>query len=510
MTIEQYNKLDKCHFNFLLDQHCQEEVIDAHHLLGPARFDLYAILLYIDQYVHGVQDISYAKSVYKERTCAITGFSFSEDGNPQKNSFEEYLKSLNSLIDAFQQDEYDESKKLIPVDKKYELIDGAHRVSCAAYFGKKIRVLKFMDVDLIPMDAPTLMNNLLPVWAADAMALEASRWHKDLFMLFLWPKSFIDLDVHNEARDLIHSKLEVMYEKETEMSYQAIRNLMLQIYGHMDWVGTVDNNFISTYAKADEVWEPQGKCRFILAQGPSTEYVLSLKGEIRSLFNIGLASIHSTDNQRETLIATNAVFNPHSFHFLKIAQPTKYKNSYKLFEKFKNLIESKGLDKNEFVIDSSMVLSICGVREADDLDYYVSSKLSGVASVLNGNEKIEEHDEHQKQFYSCPVDDLIYDVSNYFVYNEIKFVSLERLLEFKKKRYSLYHDAKDSSDIKLISLLLSGKKRKLQKLVLACSVYIRRKHRRFTSSFCIFRNKILKSIGLYDKLKQIRDFILKK
>lgn len=509
MTIEQYNKLDKCHFNFQLDQHCQEEVIDARDLLGPARFDLYAILLYIDQYVHGVRDISYAKSVYKERTRAITGFSFSEDGNSQKNSFEDYLKTLNDLIDTFRKGEYDDSKRLIPVDKDYVLIDGAHRVSCAAYFGKKIKVLRLTDLDIIPMTSSVLMKNLLPEWAADAMALEASKWHKDLFMLFLWPKSFINTEVHNESLSLIHDKMIVMYEKEIVMTYQAIRNLMIQIYGHMDWVGTVDNNFASTFAKADEVWEPKGKCRFILAQGPSTDYVLELKGKVRDMFNIGLASMHSTDNQRETLIASNAIFNPNSLHFLKIAQPAKYKKSYKLFEEFKQLLDNNGLNKDAFIIDSSMVLAISGGREAADLDYYALSELSGKTAALKGVSNIEEHDDHQKQFYDCPIDDLINNVSNYFVFNEIKFVSLEKLMAFKKNRYHIHHDAKDSEDIKLISILLSNKDRKLQRWAIASTASYRRYRRRLLSSYYLFRNNLLKRLGLYDKLKQMRDNLRK-
>lgn len=505
MTEQQLNKLDKCHFYFHLDQNCEEEIVEARSLLGGARFDLYAILLYIDHYVHAVQDLTFAKSVYKERTCAITGYKFAEDGNPNKQSFEDYITTLNALIDDFHNDIFDESKSLIPVDKDYVLVDGAHRVACAAYFGRKIRILRFPDLNITHMSSSVLSKNLLPASVCDTIALEACKWHDNLFMLFLWPKSFCDMGIHSQAIELIYGKTSVVYEKETVLTYQAIRNLMIQIYGHMDWVGTVDNDFASTYAKADEVWEQSGKCRILLVQAPSTEYVLETKKQIRDLFNIGLASMHSTDNMRETLIAANALLNANSVHFLSNAQPCKFKKSYKLFETFKTRIEEYSLHKESFIIDSSMILAMFGLRQADDLDYYVIKDASYKTEFGEGISNIEEHDEHQKAFYNCPIEDLVYNVSNYFVFNEIKFVSLEKLLEFKNNRFKQHHDAKDAADIKIITYLLNehSNKRAIRSEMRRAS-YIRRK-RVLLREYKNMRNSILQRLGIYEFLKSLKN-----
>ena len=59
MKEEQLKKLDKCYFNYNLEQRCEEMVIPARQLLGSSRFDLYAILVYIDHRVRGVNDLSY-------------------------------------------------------------------------------------------------------------------------------------------------------------------------------------------------------------------------------------------------------------------------------------------------------------------------------------------------------------------------------------------------------------------------------------------------------------------
>lgn len=510
MTEQQLNQLDKCHYHYSLEQNCQEEMVSARSLLGPNRFDLYAILLYIDHYVRGVKDLHYAKSVYKERTRAITGYKFAEDGNPLKQNFDDYVSTLNSLIDDFKEGKYDDSHSLIPVDKDYVLIDGAHRVSCAAYFNKKIRVLRFVDVQITRMTSQVLNTKLLPTWAADMMALQSIKWHDNLYMLFLWPKAHDNNKLLEQSVSLINERTSVMYEKDCELSYAAIRNLMIQIYGHMDWVGSVENNFSSTFAKADEVWSNGGKCKFILVQAPSTEYVLKLKGEIRSIYNIGLASIHSTDNIRETSIAANAIYNSNSFHFLHVANVARYKKSFHLIEKFKGVLHANNYPLDSFIIDSSMVLAIFGVRQADDLDYYKTNECANTENVFANESDIEEHDDRQKKFYDTPIEDLILNESNYFVFNELKFVSLEKLLVFKKNRYEELHDPKDSSDIKMINLLLSGKDDKLQRWRLSCVAFYRRNKRIIIATVKEYRNKVLKYFGIYNRLKQFRDSFIKK
>ena len=124
-------------------------------------------------------------------------------------------------------------------------------------------------------------------------------------MLIFWPKSFLQPDVFDRTFKYVYEKSVVVYQKECNMSYLAIRNLMIQMYGHMDWVGSIENDFAATYTKADEVWDKNGKCSFILIQAPSCDFVLKMKSEIREMFGVGLASIHTTDNIRETKIVAN-------------------------------------------------------------------------------------------------------------------------------------------------------------------------------------------------------------
>lgn len=229
---------------------------------------------------------------------------------------------------------------------------------------------------------------------------------------------------------------------------------MIQIYGHMDWIGSIEDDFATTYVKADQVWDKNCMCYFFLVKAPSCDYVLKLKSEIRDMFGIELASMHSTDNMRETRIAANAIYNPNSMHFLNCGKPTRFKKSYKILEKYKNVLEQNKAIVDEYIIDSSMVLSMYGIRSAADLDYLTISAKDGIHDYPD----IEEHDDTQKEFYDNDIKSLVLSPDNYFQFNELKFVSINKLLEFKKKRFNKNHDSKDKHDIVLIEQITDNKK----------------------------------------------------
>ena len=506
MTHEQYNKLDKCYFNYSLEDKCIEEVIDARTLLGAHRFDLYGILFYIDQKVKGVTDLSYAKEVYKERTCAMTGFRLSEIGNDAKTSFDDYIIVLDNLIADFQNGSYDYDRTLIPVDKKGEPIDGAHRISCAAYFNKKIKVLRFMEREVTPYDYTYVLHEFLPSDIADVMALESLKWHDNIFAFFLWPKAHKSIDKLQESITLIANETSILYQVGYKLTFEAIKNLMIQLYGHMDWVGSIDNGYANITGKADEVWADNGQVRIVLVQANGSDEVLAVKAKVRDFFGIGLTSIHSTDNIRETTMAMNALLNPNSRHHLLNTDVTRYKDSYKLFTRFKDMLTHGGFDKDEFVLDASMVLSIYGLRPARDLDYYCLHASPEKQYPID--EDIEEHDDTQKGFYPLPVKDLINDPRNYFVYNEIKFVTLQNLLLFKQKRYSITHESKDAEDIKLIQSVLNNNN-KIAKFISRKQLVLKRKKRVFNEKMRNIIILISMKLNLYEAVRSVKHILCK-
>lgn len=499
MLKEQFEKLDHCYYDFKIDSRCEELYIDASELIKPERFDLYAILLYIDHKVKGV-NTQYAKSVYKERTRTMTGYRLSEPENPLKNSFDDFLNVLDNLIEDFKNGNFDVERTLIPVDKNNVLLDGAHRTSVAAYFRKKVKILKFLDIDYTHVTSDFLREAVIPEKTLDAMALESVNWHDDLYMLFLWPKAFLQPKVLKQAISKIEKETNIVFRKRTKLSYNAIRNLMIQIYGHMDWIGSIEDDFSTTYVKADQVWDQNCMCYFFLIEAPSCDYVLKLKSEIRDMFGIELASMHSTDNMRETRIAANAIYNPNSLHFLNYGKPTRFKKSYRILERYKKVLKQSKAIMDDYIVDSSMVLSMYGIRSAADLDYLT---IAG-NDCLHDCSDIEEHDDTQKVYYDNDIKSLVLSPDNYFLFNELKFVSINKLLEFKRRRFENNHDNKDKNDIVLIEQITDKKNNKIYGWYSIISIMTQRQIRNFKRIAYGTRNKILISLHIYEPLRQFK------
>lgn len=509
MTQQQLDKLSKgSYLKYSIENNCVQESIDARKLLCTARFDFYGILIYIDQKARGIKNLSWAKNIYKERTGAMTGHKLSENGSTEKNTFDDFITVLDNLIEDFQNDRFDKERTLIPVDKDYVPMDGAHRVACAAYFNKRVNILRFPDREYQFKGYQYLKHELLPTSISDYIALESTRWHDNLFVFFLWPQAHQSSKKLKIAQEFIYANTDVMYDVEYKLTYTAIRNLMIQIYGHMDWLGNIENKYVNVLKKVDEVWASNGKVQLIIVRSESCEYIAKLKAQIREMFAIGLSSCHSTDNMRETRLALNALLNPLSRYFLERGKPTTFKKPFKLVEQFKKIANMHNLPLNNFILDSSIVLAIYGARESKDLDFYClpETNIDAYKSEVN----IEEHDETQKQYYEYPVQDYIISPEHYFVFNEVKFMSLQNLLKFKQTRYTQTKESKDASDIELIKNYSEKKSFIMQWATALKYNYLRKQRAYYDYIYALIfwrRKEMLDKMGLYKPLKALKTLL---
>lgn len=441
-----FDLLDKFYLD--LDKSQPYEIIElpANELINFKRFDFFSVLIYIDHKTKGLE-MSFATNLYKERVKAVTDGSFIETGKSQsKNTFDKFTKTLDKLIEDFQKDNFDNEASLIPIDADNFVLDGAHRVCCAAYFNRKIKVIKLLGLSTgWQMDYNWLFKRSVSPKNLKRYALEYCNYGKNLYFLVLWPKSFSNKNDNLKALKLIENSSNIVHKSKIDLSFNALRNLMIQIYGHMDWVGSVEDNFEYTYAKALDVYKKNKPTEFILVEGSDLTKITNLKSEIRNVFDIGLNSVHSTDNPRETIQLANLIYNENSIHHLLSATPCKYKNSFKLVDKFKSIIKSNNESLTDFIVCGSSPLAIYGIRSSDDLDY-ITIHENKLDYLFDSCPKIE-NDENYKKLFSLNFQDIIYNPNNYFIFNDVKFISLETLKSFKKFR----GEKKDINDVKLIN-----------------------------------------------------------
>ena len=148
-------------------------------------------------------------------------------------------------------------------------------------------------------------------------------------------------------------------------------------------------------------------------------------------------------------------FNDNGIHFLNYAKPNKYKSSHKNIDKFKSFIKNNKINSNDIVLDSGMILSVYGLREASDIDYLSNSTIN----LEYHDEELEYHDEEK--------DNLIYNPKYYFYFNDIKFLSFEQLYKMKKNRA----EQKDINDCKMMEALIENNKFKQFKNKIKQNIY---------------------------------------
>lgn len=477
------------------------EEVPARSLLDYRRFDFCAKLLYIDHYVKGL-DLSYAKEVYTAQVTAITAGTNKEKGNENKNSVDAFINAFNQLISDIKNNGFDSNKSLIPVDSTGYVMDGAHRLSCAAYFDQTVTIIKFKDWTVnYQTDWAFLKDNFLEEKYLDAMALEYCNWHQNLYMACLWPRSFSLPDEKKKADDYIAQKTNIVYRKKVQLDSKALHNFLLQIYSHMEWIGNVENQFAGVDAKIQEVYyKGLDSVEFYLLQADSYQTVFDMKQEVRKIYNVGLSSIHITDNIRETRQIADLIYNPNSLYHLKHATPDKYAKSFNNMLLFRNILKDNHLDWHNYVIDSSMSMAIFGIREAGDLDFLTTDGDEKKELIKNISHCILECNDKYLSLHKHDLKDLIFIPSNYFVFFEMKFLTLPNVAFFKRKK----GENKDKNDVKLISAFLSDNffNRLLSRLLRLRYVFSIKKR--------MYKNKIqkglifsLKKIGLYNAARNI-------
>ena len=95
-----------------------------------------------------------------------------------------------------------------------------------------------------------------------------------------------------------------------------------------------------------------------------------------------------------------------------------------------------------------MVLSAYGLRESNDIDYFVDNNIKISLCV----EDIELHDE-VLEHHNADKLELIYNPKNYFFFNDLKFISLKQLYRMKINR----GEAKDLDDCSMMQTMIDYK-----------------------------------------------------
>ena len=483
ITKEKLLQLIEPHFEKDLAQDSYEtKAIQAKDLLTHTRFDLAFKLLYLETMD---RDMSFAKEFYKEHVRAFSLGKFKEPGNEEKNSIDRFVEEFHKTFEDIKLNGFDGSKTLIPLSKNGSIANGAHRVASAIYLDKDVECVEVDTADHI-YDYKFFYSRNVPNEMLDVVATNFVEYADKVHVAFLWPTA----QGHDEKIEKVIPN--IVYRKEMTLTPNGAHNLLSQIYYGEEWLGSVEDDFRGSKGKLVECFKSFDSVRIIAFQADSLDEVLKIKDKVRDIFNVGKHSIHITDTKEEAIRVARVVFNDNSIHFLNYAKPNKYIDTHNKIDKFKEFIAKNGLDSNNLLIDSSLILSSYGLREAKDIDFFCSEN----DKIKVNFDDINVHDE-ELQYYQETKQELICNPKNYFYFNDLKFISFNQLYKMKKNRA----EEKDRNDCKIMEALIEDNKlkkfvSKFQQNILYSKIKLRAK-----------LMGVLKSIGLYDIIKSFYNFI---
>ena len=410
-------------------------------LLHPCRFDLMAKYLYIKSKDKKLET-DFFKELYHKHLITFNGCNEFPDRTVgetglSKTKIDIFLNTFDSLINNIKNYGYDE-KYPIPVGKNGIIVNGAHRLMTSYYYNVIPKIKRFDQNGNMGYNYSFFLNrkNLpqLEEIYSDTMALEYIKHNENIRTMIIYPVGF-NTEIIKEVINIINNYGYIYYHKVIHLNSKGVNNLIKELYRGEDWIGGLFPSGWSPGGKAQRcvINDETNPILYISICMNDVNKCIELKEKCRELYNLGKHSLHMSDYNSDTYRISSCLLNSNSIHFLNngsndISEPTK--NLLKTY--FKNKIDE------DYCLTSSLILEMYGLRQANDVDYLHKDDIKLENFGLHSGEWL--------QYYKENKDSIIYNPSNYFYFNGLKFASLKVIKEMKERR----NKKKDKIDLELI------------------------------------------------------------
>lgn len=478
--IEKYN--DNCNLAYLLNKiYTTDEderfsisdkklVTDITTLITIKRMDVIIDMIYCKFYDKKINS-NFASNLYIENKKSEKGEELNEHNKDiqdkwvsSKNGAENWIESLNKLIDDIKNDKYywDNNCRAIDsvtINENNKLIRGAHRVAICNYFNKPLYAIHNNEGEHLHLCESMKYY--------DYIFNEYVKQKNNTQIFILYPKynnekndTFITETIKND------SKMNLLYKKDIELNEKGFIYFLMIIYQIHD-IGGYDNfNYNVIRNKLKNSYSKNKITIYFIEKDYNQEYIVNFKKNIIRKYianeknNFGF---HVTDNHDETVNISLFVLNNNNLFFANNNNINYFTNKYPSLDTIKNTdinqkinvkeiikdlnINLKSEDEREnYCIVGSVILTLFGIRKNKDID------------IVTHNLDVFSKDNHNndfKKFINTEPDEIIFNPNNHFYFFNIKCITAKKYLEFKIARYQKTRDDKDELDINNLKLLLN-------------------------------------------------------
>ena len=388
----------------------------------------------------------------------------------EKRSAADFILSFQKTIDSVRDDGFNSNKSRIPADKNGVILNGAHRLAAATILSKnatfeyfntptkhnwnylffEMKGLKKDISDLIMLEWMTLQLKLSQVTSkVSILALFSDNQHND-----------------DRVRKIVSEKCSkdngILYEKSVSLNKLGMSQLVRHMYGNQEWLPAQINVMLSLFKQKTFV------VNFMFFFGRNLNEIKTCKNDIRKILNHKKfkSSAHIPDSPQESLILAQMILNPNSVQFLnygqngvdclRIATELGKRSSLERIPTLPGLY----IGRDDLMVDSGSVMHLFNLRNRTDVDILFLHDIDKNVLGNKGGLNIEAHafksnaigtgrpwgEDHFGETVRSKWS-LFYDMTNYGFCYGIKFVSLDQLIKYKRKRNE---PIKDKHDISLI------------------------------------------------------------
>lgn len=407
-------------------------------MLPPQRFDLMAKYLYIFAKHHNLKTQFY-RDMYIAHIRTFNNFIEPPDSNlnekeVSKQGCEVFVSRFDALIDSLQSSGYDGNYP-IPIGSNDIIINGSHRLVVSYFYNIKPIYKYCSSLGNTEYNYRFFKNSTkfpsLPRPFADAMALEYVKHNQNLRCMIVFPNVYT-MNKMNQVYSIISQYGYIYYEKEVQLNKNGFNNLVKELYRGEKWIGGMFPRGWSSGGKAELCYD-EYPTRYLSIVMNDVGKLVEMKEKCRSLFAKGKHSLHVSDFSKDTFRISSALLNQNSIDFLNNGT-----NDISITTNTNLCTFFKTFSQQPVCITSSVILEMFGLRKANDIDYIHVND-----TPLDG---FGIHSGKWLDFYEKGKDDILYDPSNHFYFNGMKFASLKTVYDMKRKR----NEPKDVNDINLM------------------------------------------------------------
>jgi hypothetical protein len=431
-------------------------------LFSPARLDLVVKLLYFESLIEGGPDREQAERLYckhiEARTAGVEPPDFLGRASA-KRDISDYLAGCRDLLRSMQAEGFDK-RFPIPVNPSNGLLNGSHRVACAAALGLDI-VIERHDYDAGRWDFQGLRDaGFTPEELCRVLGRYFDLFLGDSAIAVLWGPA---LRYWGQMSDSVGPSFETVGHVDIGFSHreaEAFASLVYDIYA-LETDGAVDD-LPNITRKVDLLLQAPTVLRVLLLRhtgdGESqSSHAKETKARLRMVAHPEVPSgdfitCHISDSREESSYLADVLLNGVNIDHVRLRLRRSPRREFlDWILACRRKVASMGLKRSDVCVVGSGTLEATSIRNATDLDFTVTSEVRaayygpGAQSVGDSLDVVTEG-YHRTEGPWLPDDELISKRRNFFICRGVKFARIEVV----RDRKAFSRRDKDLIDVDLI------------------------------------------------------------